>query len=94
MNYKNPNEADLQGSSKFNPNQEETQSFGIKRMDAHEYERKIQELLEKIDILESRLKTMGEQKYKLVSKLKNTEDENETLKEQITKQNNSNRQLN
>ena len=37
MNYKNPNEADLQGSSKFNPNQEEAQSFGIKRMDAHEY---------------------------------------------------------
>ena len=93
-NYGNDNETDFQNTNKFNPIAEETQSYGIKRMDAHEYEKKIQELLEKIDILETRLKQMGEQKYKLVSKLKNTEDENDILKDQITKANNNNKQLN
>ena len=93
-NYGNDNETDFQNTNKFNPIAEETQSFGIKRMDANEYEKKIQEHLEKIDILETRLKQMGEQKYKLVSKLKNTEDENDILKDQITKANNNNKQLN
>jgi hypothetical protein len=53
------------------------------RMDAHDYENKIQELLEKIDILETRLKLMGEQKFRVVSKLKTYENENDILKKQI-----------
>ena len=93
-NYRSDNESDFQNSNKFNPIQEENQVFGIKRKDDHENEKKIQELLEKIDILETRLKVMSEQKYKLVSKLKNSEDENDILKDQIIKQNNSNKQLN
>ena len=35
-NYGNDNETDFQNTNKFNPIAEETQSFGIKRMDAHE----------------------------------------------------------
>ena len=65
----------------------------IKRMDAHQYEKTIQDLLEKIDILEARLKLMGEQKIKVVSKLKSFEDENEMLKDQISRQNESNKKL-
>lgn len=69
------------------------QSPPIKRMDAHQYEKTIQDLLEKIDILEARLKLMGEQKFKIVSKLKSFEDENEMLKDQISRQNESNKKL-
>ena len=69
------------------------ESAPIKRMDAHQYEKTIQDLLEKIDILEARLKLMGEQKFKIVSKLKSFEDENEMLKDQISRQNESNKKL-
>ena len=93
-NYRSDNESDFQNSNKFNQIEEENQTFGIKRKETYEYEKKIQELLEKNDILETRLKVMGEQKYKLVSKLKNSEDENDILKDQIIKQNNNNKQLN
>ena len=92
--YRSDNESDFQNSNKFNQIEEENQTFGIKRKNAQEYEKKIQELLEKNDILETRLKVMGEQKYKLVSKLKNSEEENDILKDQIIKQNNNNKQLN
>ena len=93
-NYRSDNESDFQNSNKFNQIEEENQTFGIKRKNAQEYEKKIQELLEKNDILETRLKVIGEQKYKLVSKLKNSEEENDILKDQIIKQNNNNKQLN
>ena len=66
----------------------------VSRMKAHEYENKIQELLEKIDILESRLRLTSEQKVKVVTQLKNFEDENEMLKQQISRQNDANKKLN
>ena len=66
----------------------------VPRMKAHEYENKIQELLEKIDILESRLRMTSEQKVKVVTQLKNFEDENEMLKQQISRQNDANKKLN
>ena len=46
---------------------------GIMRMTAHEYEKKINELLEKIDILESRLLLSNTQKGYAVTKLKDYE---------------------
>ncbi|MCQ2821264.1 MAG: hypothetical protein MJ252_28730 [archaeon] len=57
----------------------------IPRMEAHEYEKKIQDLLEKIDILESRLSLVTEQRVKVVNKLKNFEEENDMLRDQISK---------
>ena len=64
-----------------------------KRMEAHDYEKKIQDLMEKIDILEKRLALMSEQKMKAVNKLKNFEEENDLLKDQITRQNEASKQL-
>ena len=52
---------------------------GIMRMTAHEYEKKINELLEKIDILESRLLLLNTQKGYAVTKLKDYEEKNEAL---------------
>ena len=91
-NYRSDNE-DFQNSIK-NELDFQSPSIIIKKVNTEEYEKKMEELLEKNDILETRLKVIGEQKYKLISKLKNSEDENEILKEQITEQNNNNRQLN
>ena len=91
-NYRSDNE-DFQNSIK-NELDFQSPSIIIKKVNTEEYEKKMEELLEKNDILETRLKVIGEQNYKLISKLKNSEDENEILKEQITKQNNNNRQLN
>ena len=52
---------------------------GIMRMTAHQYEKKINELLEKIDILESRLLIANTQKGYAVTKLKDYEEKNEEL---------------
>ncbi len=53
----------------------------------------MQDLLEKIEILESKLKTTNDQKFKILQKLKDTEEENDMLKDQISKQvNNSQKQ--
>ena len=51
----------------------------IMRMTAHQYEKKINELLEKIDILESRLLLLYNQKGHAVTKLKDYEEKNEKL---------------
>ena len=51
----------------------------IMRMTAHQYEKKINELLEKIDILESRLLLLYNQKGHAVTKLKDYEEKNEQL---------------
>ena len=45
-------------------------------MDAHQYEKKINELLEVIDILESRLMLLNDQKGYAVTKLKDYEEKN------------------
>ena len=63
-------------------------------IDSFGHDNKIQELIDHIDILESRLKIMGEQKNKIITQLKNFEEENEMLKEQISRQNESNKKLN
>ena len=52
---------------------------GIMRMTAHQYEKKINELLEKIDILESRLLIANTQKGYAVTKLKDYKEKNEEL---------------
>lgn len=63
-------------------------------MDAHGYESKIQDLLEKIDILERKLKQTSDNKQKFLLKLKSTEEENEMLKDQLSRQATQNKQLN
>ena len=42
--------------------------------------------------MESKLKTTNDQKFKILQKLKSVEDENEVLKDQLSKQVNSNKQ--
>ena len=86
------NQQELINSSPQMSNNNNTNS--VSRMKAHEYESKIQELLEKIEVLESRLRLAGEQKVKVVTQLKNFEDENELLKDQISRQNVTNKKLN
>lgn len=59
------------------------------RMNAHEYERTIQKLLEKIDILENKLKSAGIDRIKIVTGFKQIEQENNFLKtenEKMTKE--------
>ena len=51
------------------------------------YEKRISELLDKIELLETRLNIMNEQKIKVVDKLKSFQEENDILKEQISRQN-------
>ena len=51
------------------------------------YEKRISELLDKIELLETRMNIMNEQKIKVVDKLKSFQEENDILKEQISRQN-------
>ena len=64
-------------SSNINP--KKIQDSDIMRMTAHQYEKKINELLEKIEILESRLLLLNTQKGYAVTKLKDYEEKNEQL---------------
>jgi len=54
-------------------------------MDANEYERKIQDLCEAVEILEHKLQKTADQKSKILQKLKDTEDDNEKYQNQIAK---------
>lgn len=65
----------------------------ILRMDAHQYEKKINELLEKIDILESRLLLLNTQKGYAVTKLKDYEEKNDNLQKQFDDQKKENIKL-
>lgn len=65
----------------------------LPRLDAHEYEKKIQDLLEKIEILESRLKTTSDQKLKILQRLKDYEEDNDRMKDQIARQASHNQRL-
>lgn len=58
----------------------------IRRADAHDYEKKIQELCEKIEILEKKLKTTNDQKYKILTQMKDLEEDNEKYRQQIARQ--------
>lgn len=68
-------------------------NYGIPRMDAHAYEKKINELLEKIDILESRLLLMNSQKGYAVTKLKDYEEQNNNLKQKFDDKTKENQKL-
>ena len=48
----------------------------ISRMDAHQYEQKIQELLELVEVYENKLENQHEQKLKITNKLKEVEQDN------------------
>ena len=61
---------------------------------AHDYERKIQELCERIEILDSNNLKANQQRNKLVNKLKDLTDENDKFQEQIARLANSNQKQN
>lgn len=90
MDYRSDsdNEKGKTMESKKKPNDSQ-----IQRMDAHDYEKKIQDLLEIIDTLEKRLATTNEQKVKVVNRLKNFEEENDMLRDQISRQNESSKKF-
>jgi hypothetical protein len=69
-------------------------SSSLPRCDAHDYERKIQDLTERIDILESRLKTASDQKLKILNRLKSSEEDNDKMRDQIARQAATNQRLN
>lgn len=65
----------------------------INRLDAHKYEQIIQNLLEKIDTLESKLKNLNREKFQAISKVKVFEEENDSLKTELLNQNKNNQDL-
>jgi hypothetical protein len=65
----------------------------ISRFDAHDYEKTIQNLLEKIDELESKLILVCKDKYDITSEKKYIENENENLKTELENENNKNIKL-
>ena len=65
----------------------------VGRMNAHQYEKKINELLEKIEILESRLLLANTQKGYAVTKLKDYAEENDNLKQQFNDKEKENQKL-
>lgn len=77
-----PNEMTYSGSIK---NMKKEANAEPSRMKCHEYEKTIQDLLEKIDILEKRLEGVNKQKLKATSMLKDLEDENTNLKDIVAK---------
>jgi hypothetical protein len=66
----------------------------VMRLEAHDYEKKIQDFSEKVEILESRLKTTVEQKVKVIQRLKDSEDENDKLRNQMARQASQNQRMN
>ena len=71
----------------------ERKSEGINRFDAHDYERTIQNLLEKIEELESKLILVCKDKYEAISDKEFYENDNKNLKEEIDVQKNKNKKL-
>ena len=65
----------------------------IPRMSAHQYEKKINELLETIEILESRLLLLNSQKGYAVTKLKDYEEKNENLQKKFDDKTKENQKL-
>lgn len=78
--------------TKQRPNSER-KSIGINRFDAHTYEKKIQDLLEKIEELESKLILVCKDKYEAISDKEFYENDNKNLKEEIDVQKNKNKKL-
>lgn len=59
----------------------------ISRNQAHEYEKKIQDLSENLEILQSNINQITDQKYKILQKLKDTQDALNKIKEENNKLN-------
>lgn len=57
----------------------------MQRNQAHEYEKKIQDLSENVEILQNNLNQITEQKYKILQKLKDTQDSLNQTKEENRK---------
>ena len=71
----------------------ERKNEGINRFDAHNYEKTIQDLLEKIDELESKLILVCKDKYEAISDKEFFENDNKNLQEEIDNQINKNNKL-
>ena len=76
-----------------NDNKNAFKNNDISRMNAHQYEKKINELLEKIDILESRLLLLNSQKGYAVTKLKDYEEKNDNLQKKYNDKKKENQKL-
>ena len=81
---RNYSEKKVPSSSKYVP---------IKRMKAQEYEKTIQELLEKIEMLESRLVETGMDKIKIVTSHQKLSTENNYLKSEVESREKKNKEL-
>lgn len=64
-------------------------NLSISRLSAHQYEHKIQDLLELVEVQENKMNTQQENKYKLLNKLKDTDEERNNMYDKI---NNLNKQ--
>ena len=82
---RNYSERNVPDSSKFVP---------IKRMNAHQYEKVIKELLEKIEMLESKLVETGMDKIKIVTSHQKLKAENTILKREVKSSEKRNKELN
>ena len=82
---RNYSERNVPPSSKF---------VQIKRMNAQEYEKTIKELLEKIEMLESRLVETGMDKIKIVTSHRKLTEENKYLKREVKSSEKINKELN
>ena len=88
-NYRSDNENSNNYESSFenNNNNDNYNNKILYNQNNQSYEKRISDLLDKIDLLETRLNIMNEQKIKVVDKLKSFQEENDILKEQISRQN-------
>lgn len=73
--------------------QKTKQKKDFQRMDAHQYEKKINELLEIIEILQSRILLLNNQKGYAVTKLKDYEEKNDDLKKKFDNKTKENEKL-
>jgi hypothetical protein len=80
-------------ADKENENLVTSKKGGINRSDAHEYERKIQDFSEKLEIVQNKLRTTTEQKTKIIQRLKDSEEENDRLKDQMARQASHNQRM-
>ena len=83
----------LNNSKSIQRPKSERKASGIKRFDAHDYENTIQNLLEKIDELESKLILVCKDKYSVISDKNYIENENKNLKNELENENNKNIKL-
>lgn len=98
LNFKKTQSSELNKSIKNNKNSgnirnKTDKSFFknsqiIKRMEAHDYENKIQELLELLELQESKINIEYDKKLKLLNKLNNISNDNNKFKNEVDNLNN------